>query len=69
MESHDKDEPLETRLAQVRGQVQGVGYPGGLRTPRARARRHRLGPQPHRRFGRGNAAGLSGAAGSHVRLA
>ncbi|MFM0347289.1 acylphosphatase [Paraburkholderia sp. RL17-347-BIC-D] len=26
MESHDKDEPLETRLVQVRGQVQGVGY-------------------------------------------
>lgn len=26
MEYHDKDEPLETRLVQVRGQVQGVGY-------------------------------------------
>jgi acylphosphatase len=26
MESHDKDEPLETRLVQVLGQVQGVGY-------------------------------------------
>ncbi|MFM0259763.1 acylphosphatase [Paraburkholderia sediminicola] len=26
MESHDKDEPLETRLVQVRGQVQGIGY-------------------------------------------
>ncbi|WP_408181417.1 MULTISPECIES: acylphosphatase [unclassified Paraburkholderia] len=26
MESHDKDEPLEIRLAQVCGQVQGVGY-------------------------------------------
>jgi acylphosphatase len=26
MESLDKDKPLETRLVQVRGQVQGVGY-------------------------------------------
>jgi len=26
MESHEKDEPLETRLVQVRGQVQGIGY-------------------------------------------
>lgn len=26
MEFGDKDEPLETRLVQVRGQVQGVGY-------------------------------------------
>jgi acylphosphatase len=26
MKSHEKDEPLETGLVQVRGQVQGVGY-------------------------------------------
>jgi acylphosphatase len=26
MESHDKDEPIETRLVQVRGQVQGIGH-------------------------------------------
>lgn len=26
MESHEKDEPLETPLVQVRGQVQGIGY-------------------------------------------
>jgi acylphosphatase len=26
MESYDKDEPLETRLVLVRGQVQGIGY-------------------------------------------
>lgn len=26
MESGDKDEPLETRLVKVRGQVQGIGY-------------------------------------------
>src|SRR5579864_4103117 len=26
MESHEKDEPLETRLVRVRGDVQGIGY-------------------------------------------
>ncbi|CAB3805400.1 acylphosphatase [Pararobbsia alpina] len=26
MESHDWDEPLETRLVHVRGRVQGIGY-------------------------------------------
>ena len=26
MESPEKDEPLETRLVQVRGHVQGIGY-------------------------------------------
>jgi acylphosphatase len=26
MESGDKDEPLETRLVQVHGEVQGIGY-------------------------------------------
>lgn len=26
MESHDRDEPLDTRLVHVRGQVQGIGY-------------------------------------------
>ena len=46
MESHDKDEPLETRPVQMRGQVQDVGYreacvrratvPGGTRWVRNR---------------------------------
>jgi acylphosphatase len=26
MEAHDRDEPLETCLVRVRGQVQGIGY-------------------------------------------
>ncbi len=67
MEFHDKDKPLETRLVQVRGLVQGIGYREAC-VRRATA----LGVTGwvrNRMDGSGDASGLAEATDRNVHLA